>query len=148
MRRKRLTSLKETDAFQQQTAWEPSKLSKSGPGGKASAKTLGVQAKMERLRLRRYLRKQQPAVLFHDSSQFSSCGMSRLSIFRLKSPPCNRRVLFWRSQNHGGSSYKPGCSYTHELQTQRVDTTTRRRTLCTMFELDIHAITCESPNSS
>ena len=31
---------------------------------------------------------------------------------------------------------------------ERIDNTTRKRTLCTMFELDIHAITCESHNSS
>jgi hypothetical protein len=31
MRRERLTSLKETDEFQQHTAWEPFKLSKSRP---------------------------------------------------------------------------------------------------------------------
>ena len=59
--------------------------------------------------------------------------MSRLSIFHLKSQPRNRRVLFWRSQNHGGSSCQPGCSYTYELQIRkdRDNTTTRKGDLLT-----------------
>ena len=47
MRRKRLTSLKETDAFQQRTACEPSKLSKSRPVGQMKMKNRDRNAKIQ-----------------------------------------------------------------------------------------------------
>jgi hypothetical protein len=47
MRRKRLTSLKETDAFQQPTACEPSKLSKVRPTGQMKMKNHDGNAKIQ-----------------------------------------------------------------------------------------------------
>jgi hypothetical protein len=47
MRRKRLTSLKETDAFQQPTACEPSKLSKVRPIGQMKMKNHDGNAKIQ-----------------------------------------------------------------------------------------------------
>ena len=143
MRRKRLTSLKETDAFQQPTACEPSKLSKSRPGGKVSDKTSGAQANTERLR--RYLRKRQP-IIGHNSSQLSSCRMSWLSIFHLKASLAIDACCSGAPRTtEAAPTNPPGCSYTHELQTQRIDTTTRRGTLCTMCELDINANRATAP---
>jgi hypothetical protein len=48
MRRKRLTSLKETDAFQQPMAWETSKLSKSRPVGTGSVMESGAHPNKEK----------------------------------------------------------------------------------------------------
>ena len=144
MRRKRLTSLKETDAFRQQTAWEPSKLSKSRPGGKVSDKTSGAQANTERLR--RYLRKRQPTI-GHNLSQLSSCRMSWLSIFHFRLPASQSTcaVLALPEPRRQLLPSHPAVARPMNCKSERIDATFCRRDLKPSLH---HLPSCELPNNS
>ena len=137
MRRKRLTSLKETDAFQQPRAWEPSKLSKSRPVGTMSVMESGAHPNQEKA---------------PDKRQTSACNYHQLEMHGVHLPisdylfvpllPGLNAVACCSGTPktmEAAPTIPPGCSYIHELQTQNVDL------MCNNVQA---GHTCESHNSS